>query len=114
MDLTKFVNYTNEKFDIILLINVIHFIGLDNLILQIKEIIKQDTIIIIQNPLPKPTGWGNKKFVKDSDEYDEKKWLYFKSKLEDCYSNIYNSKYLYKNKKDDKYYFFIIKINSYI
>lgn len=110
MDLIKFVNYIDEKFDIILLINVIHFIGFDNLIVQIKDIIKQNTIIIIQNPLPKPTGWGNKKFVKDSNEYDEKKWLNFKSKLDDCYSKILNSKYFYKIKYDDKYYFFIIKI----
>lgn len=112
MDLIKFVKYTDKKFDIILLINVIHLIGLDNLIEQVKDIIKPNTIIIIQNPLPKPIGWGNKKFVKDSDEYDETKWINFKSQLEDCYSNILNSKYLYKIKKDDEYNFYIIKINS--
>ena len=110
VDLKEFVTNTDKKFDVILLTNVIHFIGFDNLIEQIKYIIKPNAFIIIQNPHPKPIGWGNIQYVKDSDEFDEKKWLKFKSKLENCYSEISNSKYLYKTKSDNKYIFFVLKI----
>ena len=112
MNLEKFSTTTNKKFDLIILINVIHFVGIDNLIKQSQKILKKNAFIIIQNPHVQPIGWGNKQFVKDSDEYDENKWLKFKNQLEICYDSLKNSKYLHKFESDDKYNFYLLQINK--
>ena len=112
MDLEEFVNKTTKKFDMIILRNVIHFIGYDELIRQIKKIIKEDSIIIIQNAQANPIGWGNKEFVKDSINFNEHKWNKFKNKLEECYKSLQNSRYLYRYEQDSKYNFFILKSNN--
>lgn len=110
MDLNEFVTKIKIKFDIILLINVIHFIGLEKLLETINPMLIPGGFVIIQNPHAKPSGWGNKQFVADSINYDEKKWLKFKSQLDKCYSDLSNSKYLHKIETDNKYIFFILNI----
>ena len=50
--------------------------------------------------------------MKDSDEYDENKWLKFKNQLEICYDSLKNSKYLHKFESDDKYNFYLLQINK--
>ena len=64
MDLEKFVNTTNKKFDLIILRNVIQFIGHDELIKQCKKIVKKNAFIIIQNAKAEPDNWVNKELNK--------------------------------------------------
>ena len=110
MNLEKFVNTTNKKFDLIILRNVIQFIGHDELIKQCKKIVKKNAFIIIQNAKPEPVGWANKEWCKDSPEFNEIKWLKYKTQLETCYSALLNSKYFDKFDKDDRYVFYVLQI----
>ena len=112
MDLQQFASSTNKKFDMIILRNVIHFIGYDDLIKECKKIVKKDAYIIIQNAQAIPYGWGNKEFVKDTIDFNEVKWLKFKNKLEICYDSLLSSVYLDKFKEDNKYNFFVLKTNN--
>ena len=73
---------------------------------------KKNAFIIIQNPLAEPIGWGDHELVKNSINFDEKKWLKFKNQLNLCYDTILNNKYLDKYKEDDKYIFFMLKTNN--
>ena len=82
MDLVQFATTTDKKFDMIILKNVIHFIGYDELIKQCCKIVKRNAFIIIQNPLAKPINWGNKELNVDSDNFNEIKWLKFKKKFQ--------------------------------
>ena len=97
----------------IILRNVIHLIDYDDLIKLSNKIIKKDSFIIIQGLQAIPVGWGNKIFNKDSNEFQEEKWLKFKNHLEECYNNLLNSKYLDKVEKNDKNNFFILKSDNY-
>jgi len=110
MDLEKFVNTTNKKFDLIILRNVIQFIGHNELIKQCKKIVKKNAFIIIQNAKAEPVGWGNKELNKDSAEFNEIKWLKYKNLLETHYGSLLNSKYFDKFKKDDRYVFYVLKM----
>ena len=110
MDLEKFVNTTNKKFDLIILRNVIQFIGHNELIKQCKKIVKKNAFIIIQNRKAHPFGWGDKDLNKDSAEFNEIKWLKYKNLLESHYSVLLNSKYFDKFDKDDRYVFYVLKI----
>jgi len=110
MDLEKFVNTTNKKFDLIILRNVIQFIGHNELIKQCKKIVKKNAFIIIQNAKAEPVNWGNKELNKDSAEFNEIKWLKYKNLLETHYSSLLTSKYFDKFKKDDRYVFYVLKI----
>ena len=110
MDLEKFVNTTNKKFDLIILRNVIQFIGHNELIKQCKKIVKKNAFIIIQNRKAHPFGWGDKELNKDSAEFNEIKWLKYKNLLESHYSVLLNSKYFDKFDKDDRYVFYVLKI----
>ena len=115
MDFEQFINNykKNKKFDLIILRNVIHLIDYDDLIKLSNKIIKKDSFIIIQGLQAIPVGWGNKIFNKDSNEFQEEKWLKFKNHLEECYNNLLNSKYLDKVEKNDKNNFFILKSDNY-
>lgn len=110
MDLEKFVNTTNKKFDLIILRNVIQFIGHNELIKQCKKIVNKNAFIIIQNRKAHPFGWGDKELNKDSAEFNEIKWLKYKNLLESHYSVLLNSKYFDKFDKDDRYVFYVLKI----
>ena len=110
MDLEKFVNTTNKKFDLIILRNVIQFIGHNELIKQCKKIVKKNAFIIIQNAKAEPVNWGNKELNKDSAEFNEIKWLKYKNLLETHYSSLLTSKYFDKFKKDDRYVFYVLKM----
>jgi len=110
MDLQNFVNYTNKKFNVIILINVIHLLNLDDFVKISKTILKKNNYIIIINPHEKPINWGNNEFNKNSELFDQNKWIKFKNKLKDLYLNLLNHKYFFKFDEDlyDKY--FILKI----
>ena len=110
MNLEDFTNNTKIKFDMIILRNVIHFIGYDELIKQSKKILLTNGFIIIQNAQAKPIGWGNKQFVEESNEFNQEKWCKFKNQLDICYNTILHSKYLIKFDKDNKYNFFILRL----
>lgn len=108
------VNATSSKlFDIVILKNVIHFIGYDDVIKHCRKIVKKNAFIIIQNAQAKPIGWGNSELVKDSINFNENKWLGFKNKLEICFNSLLNSKYLDKYEKDNKYVFFVLYSDDY-
>jgi cyclopropane fatty-acyl-phospholipid synthase-like methyltransferase len=113
MNLKDFVSKTNKKFDMIILRNVIHFIGYEKLIYQCSKIVKQKAYIIIQNTLAKPIRWGNTEFIQDSINFNEIKWLKFKDQLDTLYDNLLNSSYLHKYKTDDKFIFVVLKTNNY-
>jgi 2-polyprenyl-3-methyl-5-hydroxy-6-metoxy-1,4-benzoquinol methylase len=110
MDLEKFVNTTNKKFDLIILRNVIQFIGHNELIKQCKKIVKKNAFIIIQNAKAEPVNWGDKELNKDSAEFNEIKWLKYKNLLETHYSSLLNSKYFDKFDKDERYVFYVLKM----
>ena len=110
MDLEKFVNTTNKKFDLIILRNVIQFIGRDELIKQCKKIVKKNAFIIIQNSKAEPVSWGDKELNKDSAEFNEIKWLKYKNRLETHYMSLLNSKYFDKFDKDERYVFYVLKM----
>jgi 2-polyprenyl-3-methyl-5-hydroxy-6-metoxy-1,4-benzoquinol methylase len=108
-------NKNTRKFDLIILINTIHFIGYDDLIRLSKRIVKKNAFIVIQHPHAKPDNWRKPQFNKDSSEFDEIRWLKMKNILEKTYNDISNSKYLDKIEKNDRYRsdYFILKTNNY-
>lgn len=112
MNLDNFAKTTDKKFDIIILKNVIHFIGYDELIKQCRKIVKKNAFIIIQNPQPKSSNWGNNELNADSAEYNEIKWLKLKKNLETHYEILSNSEYLDKFVEDNKYIFFVLKTDN--
>jgi 16S rRNA G527 N7-methylase RsmG len=114
VDFEQFTNNykSKKKFDLVILRNVIHFIGYDDLIRLSKRIVKTNAFILIQNSQAKPVGWGNKKFVEDSLEFNEAQWLKYKSQLEKTYNDLSGSKYLDKFEKDDMFNYFLFKTNN--
>ena len=112
MNLEKFASETKKKFDIIILRNVIHLIGINELMSKCRKIVKKNAFIIIQNLQAEPIGWGDHSFVKKSINFNKKKWLKFENQLKLCYYKILNNKYLYKYIKDDKYIFFMLKTDN--
>lgn len=113
MNLEEFTHNIEKKFDMIILKNVVHFIGYFNLIEYCKKIVKKNSIILIQNPKAKPRKWGNQEFLKTSVNFNLEKWLKFQNKLNNCYNDISNSDYLHEIIiDDDNDVFFILKTNN--
>jgi tRNA G46 methylase TrmB len=113
MNLTDFINYTSKKFDMIILINTIHFIGVTELLQQASKILKKNGYIIIQNPHEIAYGWGDKKLVQDSELFNESIWLKYKKNLEKCYNELYHNNNLFKFEQNQRFKFFILKINKF-
>jgi len=110
MNLTEFVDYTTKKFDMIILINTIHFIGVTELLLQSSKILKKNGYIIIQNPHEIAYGWGDKELVQDSELFNESVWLKYKKNLEKCYNELFHNKFLFKFEQNQRFKFFLLKI----
>ena len=115
MDFNTFVKFTDKKFNIIFLENVIHFIDFEIFIKKVKKIFNkyESGFILIKNPRIKPYNWGNKEFCKDSELFNEKKWIIFREKLKLIYEKLNNSKYLIKIYTTEySYYFVFYLINN--
>jgi hypothetical protein len=112
INFNDFVNITNKKFKIILLINVIHFMDLDDFISKCKKISPSnlDGFILIQNPKAIPSGWADEKLCKDSELFDQNKWTKFREKLKSIYDELTKSKYFVKKDMNDLYHYFLLKI----
>ena len=113
MDLKTFVNLTKNtdlKFNLVILTNSIHFIGLDNLFQLIKKIIGSPGYIIIINPIARPYGWGDKELCEDSDKFNKQKWIKHRDKLKSIYNDLDNSPFLLKKTKNDFNYYYLLKL----
>ena len=108
----EFIDTTDKKFNLILLVNVIHFMNLDDFISKCKNITstKSDSFILIKNPKARPYGWADKKICKDSEQFDENKWTKFRERLKTIYDEISKSKYFVKKYTNDVYHYFLLKI----
>lgn len=114
MNLQEFVHYIHKvkpdlQFDLIILMNTIHFIGINKLLLQINGIITNNTIILIKNPLITPRRWGDSELNEDSDDFNPDKWLAYKNKLEECYDEIIHHSCLCNNMQDKHFKYFVLK-----
>ena len=113
MDLDTFIKNTNKLFQLIYMENLIHFLDQDfnNLIVGLTKILdKQTGFILIKNPKAMPYGWGNQEFCKDSEHFNEFKWIRFRDKLKSIYLKLSDSKYLVKYDLDDFYHYWLFKI----
>lgn len=109
-DLEKFVSKSKIKFNLIILENSIHFIGLNKFFSLINNITCSDTYIIIKNPLARPYGWGNKELCADSEIFNEKKWTIFRKTLKSIYNELDNSQHLVKKIKNNFYKYYLLKL----
>jgi hypothetical protein len=64
---------------------------------------------LIKNAKARPYGWRNKIFSKDSEEYEDKKWIIFREKLKSIFNKIMNSKYFVEKYENDFYNYYILK-----
>lgn len=129
----NFAKIVNLKFDLIIFENSIHLIEFDNFICSVKNILQQrqdqeqeqeqeqdqdhdqdhelrSEYVIIKNHRAIPYGWGNKELCKDSDKFNENKWIKFREKLKTLYNKLNNSPYLLKKTKNDFFHYYLLKL----
>jgi len=74
---------TDNEYHLIIFKNSIFFTDLDKTIEKIDNLLTKDGIVIIDNPIPKPSGWGSNKLNEDSKEFDPEIWNRRKDELEE-------------------------------
>lgn len=84
-------NYTIKKKNIIIAINVVHFIkDFEKFFIKVNKILTKNGICIIFEPPIEPNGWGTNLFNETSSEFDINKWNFKKKVLIDEYEYIMN------------------------
>lgn len=111
MSFDSFIDFTDKKFKLILIEDVIHFLDFDNLIKKSKKISNRDIIyILIKNAKARPYGWGNLEFCIESEKFNKEKFNKFRDKLKIIYNKLDNSKYLIKKNSNNFYHYFLLQI----
>ncbi len=110
MNLDDFVEKTDLKFDLVILENVIHFINFEDFFRDIKKILNPGGYVLIKNGKAIPYGWGNKEFCKDSEQFNEIKWIKFRDGLKKTFEKLDNSEYLINKKSTNTSNYFVLKI----
>ena len=109
LDYYTFIEKTNKLFDIIIAINVIYFFDLDLFFEKSLKILNlKKTYLLIQNPKARPYGWGLPHFNKNSDSFNETKWIKFRTKLTNVDKYLISSKYFIKKESSDIYNIYLL------
>ena len=73
---------SNNEYDMIIFINVFHFLNKEKTASKLFNLLETDGIIFIDEPKPIPKGWGMPALNKDSGSFDPMLWTRKKQILE--------------------------------
>jgi protein-L-isoaspartate O-methyltransferase len=108
VDFLAFLETNKKKYDLIILLNAIEFIGIDNL-QPLFSLLNKNGYLLIQMKRRKPQKWGNEKLNIDSKNFNINLWKIKKQELKHFKNLLNKSEFLIKTEKVMFYRFYLLQ-----